>query len=109
MLALPAARSMRALARGQSRGIHSVWGGFPGRNGLISDLTGWSNRRGSYVTHFEMRPLPDSYSSKGKYLASMIADDTRRLLATDWTTDFSGFWRDQVEAEQAMFGALYKK
>eukprot|EP00756_Hemistasia_phaeocysticola_P005385 Hpha_TRINITY_DN13307_c0_g1::TRINITY_DN13307_c0_g1_i1::g.95372::m.95372 len=94
-------------AAGQARGIHTVWGGFDPRNGWLSALFG-KKVRSSDLTHLPCTGGWD-FSDAGKYLSSAIKDDTRRLLAQDWTHGFDGWWKDQVGAHVAMYNAAYLK
>eukprot|EP01064_Diplonema_japonicum_P011734 TRINITY_DN1917_c0_g3_i1.p1 TRINITY_DN1917_c0_g3~~TRINITY_DN1917_c0_g3_i1.p1 ORF type:complete len:221 (+),score=50.65 TRINITY_DN1917_c0_g3_i1:65-727(+) len=94
----------------QRRGIHSVYGGFKNQgSGSLPSLFSWGACRGSVNTHFRVLPEFKNYTSQGQKLASSIKHDTERLLANDWTTDYSSFWADQLEAHKLAHTNLYEK
>eukprot|EP01063_Lacrimia_lanifica_P024261 TRINITY_DN32202_c0_g1_i1.p1 TRINITY_DN32202_c0_g1~~TRINITY_DN32202_c0_g1_i1.p1 ORF type:complete len:224 (+),score=89.87 TRINITY_DN32202_c0_g1_i1:52-723(+) len=98
----------RAVLRQARRGIHSVYGGFKNQgSGAVSSMTSWTSCRGSVNTHYREAPGLEGYSSSGKQLASAVQHDIDRLLASDWTTDYSGFWEDQVALHANTFTNLY--
>eukprot|EP01061_Rhynchopus_euleeides_P035041 TRINITY_DN59083_c0_g1_i1.p1 TRINITY_DN59083_c0_g1~~TRINITY_DN59083_c0_g1_i1.p1 ORF type:complete len:239 (+),score=89.97 TRINITY_DN59083_c0_g1_i1:38-718(+) len=93
----------------QRRCIHSVYGGFANQGaGAIGSALSWDSCRGSQNTHFrELRGL-EHLTPAGRKLVSSIVHDTERLLAGDWTTDFSGFWQDQVQMHKSEVINLYE-
>eukprot|EP01059_Diplonema_ambulator_P025767 TRINITY_DN42868_c0_g1_i1.p1 TRINITY_DN42868_c0_g1~~TRINITY_DN42868_c0_g1_i1.p1 ORF type:complete len:221 (+),score=57.24 TRINITY_DN42868_c0_g1_i1:68-730(+) len=93
----------------QRRGIHSVYGGFKNQgSGALPSMLGWGSCRGSVNTHFKELPEFKGYTAGGRRLASSLQHDTERLLASDWTTDYSSFWVDQLEAHKLAYTNLYE-
>eukprot|EP01060_Flectonema_neradi_P004957 TRINITY_DN1327_c0_g2_i1.p1 TRINITY_DN1327_c0_g2~~TRINITY_DN1327_c0_g2_i1.p1 ORF type:complete len:219 (+),score=33.84 TRINITY_DN1327_c0_g2_i1:44-700(+) len=91
------------------RSIHSVYGGFKNQGaGAIQSLTNWKGCRGSTHTHYPILNNLKGFSSGGSQLISAIEHDINRILAVDWTTDFSGFWADQVATHQNAYTNLYE-
>ena len=82
-----------ACVAAQRRSIHSVYGGFKNQGaGALSSAMNWGDCRGSQNTHFKELAGHENLTSAGRKLLSNIEHNTDRLLACDWTTDFSGFW-----------------
>eukprot|EP01062_Namystynia_karyoxenos_P075267 TRINITY_DN7248_c0_g1_i1.p1 TRINITY_DN7248_c0_g1~~TRINITY_DN7248_c0_g1_i1.p1 ORF type:complete len:231 (+),score=70.10 TRINITY_DN7248_c0_g1_i1:103-795(+) len=103
--------SRRAVAVAPARGaraVHTAWGGFSSPNGWFADTFGFSKQRSADLLYVPKTGRWD-FSPTGQYLHSAIKDDIRRLLATDWTHGFDGWWIDQVASHEAVFDAAYNK
>ncbi|KAJ9470139.1 succinate dehydrogenase subunit [Diplonema papillatum] len=105
---MKAARRSFVLAS-QGRLIHSAYGGFPNQGaGDVASMMSWGACRGSIQTHFRLDNTIEGLSPAGTKLASAIRHDTDRLMHTDWTTDFSAFWDDQVHMHENEYVNLYE-
>jgi hypothetical protein len=99
------------------RGVYTTWGTVVLEEGVakgkswIERITSHGSYRSFDVNHLPVAAVPKgvTLSPSEEYLYSAILDDTKRLLATDWTLDFDSFWSDRVESHETLFNVLYGK
>lgn len=110
-------RALPAAAVVPTRGVYSIWGTVVHENNDLQpkNKLPMTQRLSSDVglKGHQLQTTPVSHypglklSPAEEYLFSAMDDDTKRIMAVDWTVEFDSFWVDRVQSHEMMFDYLY--